>query len=225
MPVDAPNTEGLLTQIRDLLTKSAPAPTDDGGDLRDMAALRQRLSSVTNSRNELRSQIEAIQGQVEQLGKAHVHALDEVKTGAATATTSLAEEHQAKLARLAGAHTEDLKLSDLGIKDDLGRAAVRQAFSAVPEDKRAGDAADYWGGIVQGVAAHKEDKEANPLPDFPRTLLGYVDLGTAARAPEVRTEKKVSTEKPGKPGLVEIGKASSEEELREIENRLWGTGS
>lgn len=97
--------------------------------------------------------------------------------------------HKAALAKELGTvqarHAEDLALSDAGIRDGLGRAAVRAAWDATPKAERgeAASAADWWGKVVSAHTAHAADPEKAAAPKVHPTLAAYLPKVEAAQPP------------------------------------------
>lgn len=99
--------------------------------------------------------------------------------------------HKAAFAKELGSvqarHAEDLALSDAGIRDALGRAAVRAAWDATPKAERgeAASAADWWVKTTAAHAAHAADPEKVAAPKVHPTLVAYLPKVEAAQ-PQAR---------------------------------------
>jgi hypothetical protein len=100
--------------------------------------------------------------------------LTEVETGHKTALAKTVGELQAT-------HARDLALSDAGVRDPLGRAAVLAAFDATPKaDRGEGGAAEWWGRQVVAHKAHAADPEKAPKPNIHPTVQAYLPAVTPA---------------------------------------------
>ena len=103
--------------------------------------------------------------------------------------------HKAALAKELGSvqarHAEDLALSDAGIRDGLGRAAVRAAWDATPKAERgdAASAADWWSKTTAAHAAHAADPEKAAAPKVHPTLAAY--LPKVEAAPQPQTSRQI----------------------------------
>lgn len=103
--------------------------------------------------------------------------------------------HKSALAKELGTvqarHAEDLALSDAGIRDGLGRAAVRAAWDATPKAERgdAASAADWWGKVVSAHTAHAADPEKAAAPNVHPTLAAY--LPKVEAAPQPQTSRQI----------------------------------
>lgn len=100
--------------------------------------------------------------------------LTEVETGHKTALAKTVGELQAT-------HARDLALSDAGVRDPLGRAAVLAAFDATPKaDRGEGGAAEWWGRQVAAHKAHAEAPDKAPKPNIHPTVQAYLPAVTPA---------------------------------------------
>jgi hypothetical protein len=93
--------------------------------------------------------------------------------------TEVDNGHKATLAKALGevqaTHARDLALSDAGVRDPLGRAAVLAAFDATPKAERGeGGVADWWGRQVAAHKAHAADPEKAPKPSIHPTVQAYL---------------------------------------------------
>lgn len=95
--------------------------------------------------------------------------------------------HKAAFAKELGAvqarHAEDLALSDAGIRDGLGRAAVRAAWEATPKAERgdSASAADWWNKTTAAHRDHAADPEKVAAPKVHPTLAAYLPKVEAAQ--------------------------------------------
>jgi hypothetical protein len=157
---------------------SALSRHSDADDVDDYGSSRgrvpyDRFKSAIDQRNQAREELAELGRQLHTLQTAYKTQLDGLKTHAATEVAALASRHQ-----------EDLSLVDAGIRDDLGRVAVRQAWEAQPEDARGKSPAMWWKQTLEAHAAHVANPEEAPKVDIPRILLGYMpDAPAAAPAP------------------------------------------
>ena len=93
--------------------------------------------------------------------------------------------HKASLAKTVGelqaTHARDLALSDAGVRDPLGRAAVLAAYDATPKAERGeGGAAEWWGRQVAAHKAHVEAPDKAPKPNIHPTVQAYLPAVTPA---------------------------------------------
>ncbi len=93
--------------------------------------------------------------------------------------------HKATLAKALGevqaTHARDLALSDAGVRDPLGRAAVLAAFDATPKaDRGEGGVADWWGRQIAAHKAHAEAPDKAPKPNIHPTVQAYLPAVTPA---------------------------------------------
>jgi hypothetical protein len=99
--------------------------------------------------------------------------------------TEVDNTHKATLAKALGevqaTHARDLALSDAGVRDPLGRAAVLAAFDATPKaDRGEGGAAEWWGRQVAAHKAHAEAPDKAPKPSIHPTVQAYLPAVTPA---------------------------------------------
>jgi len=169
MPDD---TDALIERFTRAITSATsrrPAADDDddmdqrGGRVpydrfaakaRDLKAAREELAELARQFQEAR---EAMKAQTEAL-----------KAQAAEQVQQIARQHQ-----------EDLALVEHGIKDPLGRTAVRQAWESRPASERGKSAADWWASTLAARQAHEADPEKAPAPEIPRVLQGYLPAAAA----------------------------------------------
>ena len=173
----ADDPTGILTQIRDLLAGQKSSATDDdfddGGGGRVPVA---RLRRVIDERNALRQQLAEMGSRVEELQKGYAAQLEDIKAQTAEQVKGLSSRH-----------AEDLQLVDLGLRDPLGRQALRAAWEHQPKDGRGKSPADWWQQQVEAQKAHAADPEAATAPSVPATLTGYlptVEAPAPAPAPQ-----------------------------------------
>ena len=134
----------------------------------------ERLRKVIAERNDARTQLAARDGEIA-TWKADYDAL---KADAAAQATTLQSRH-----------AEDIGLVEGGIRDPLGRTAVREAWAAQPRDGRGKSPSEWWQGLIAARDAHLAAPETAAAPSIPRTLVGYLpeppakdDSKTAPRA-------------------------------------------
>ena len=187
---------------------------DDPG--KDAKALQKRISDITGKRREmigdLRTLREELGGFKAQLGEVKGSYQQQIEA----AIKAKDAEFSAQIQAIAGEHVDDMALADNGIKDDLGRAAVRQAHKALPEDKRGdGTAADWYRGLLEAQQAHKADPESVAAPAIPRTLLGYMpqDVAPATRT-HPGTERNRAPRVAGAVTASDINNAKTMEEYK-----------
>lgn len=162
---------------------SRHSDTDDGDDYGSSRGRvpYDRFRSAIEQRNQAREELAELSRQVETLQEAYENQLDGLRTTTASEVAALASRHQ-----------EDLLLVDAGIRDDLGRGAVRQAWEAQPEEARGKSAAEWWKKTLEAHAAHVANPDEAPKVDIPRILLGYMPQAPApAPAPAARQPPRV----------------------------------
>lgn len=81
--------------------------------------------------------------------------------------------HANSVTELGTQHQHSLSLVEAGIKDPLGRQAVRAAWDRAPKSTRGANHAEWFEGLVQARSAAHLD-ESLTAPDIPRTLAGYL---------------------------------------------------
>jgi len=158
------DTAGILAEIRNALSKLTTQGQDDGDDYAGEGRVpHARLRRVLDERNALRQQLADMAGKVEQLEKGYQSQVEALKTETAEQVKSMGLRHQ-----------EDLALVEMGLKDPLGRAALRQAWEHQPKDSRGKSVKDWWQSTLEARAAHHADPEKGEAPSIPGTLTGYL---------------------------------------------------
>ena len=127
-----------------------------------------RFAAKAREAKQLRDELTALAGQVEQLQTGYRSQLEQIQAQTAEQLKTVAQRHQ-----------EDIRLVEHGIKDDLGRSALRQAWEAQPKDARGKSPADWWSQQVAALEAHRADPEAAPAVEVPRVLTGYLPAAPA----------------------------------------------
>jgi len=130
-----------------------------------------RFRQQVDARKSLEAELTELRAQVEQLQTGYQSQLDQIKAETAEQMKTVAQRHQ-----------EDIRLVEHGIKDDLGRAALRQAWESQPKDARGKSPAEWWGQQVEALEAHRANPEEAPAVEVPRVLQGYLP-STPAPAP------------------------------------------
>jgi len=179
----------------------------------DVSALKKRVSDLTSkyreaitANRELLEGLGTVKSEHDQFRQSSAQALE-------AALQAEREQHTQALEQFQGMHAQHLQLSDLGIREDLGRKAVGDAFGALPEDKRgeADNAASWWSQIVETQNAHLADPENVAAPSVPRTLLGYLPApGAPDKVGHVSTERNRAPTKTGQVTPADIIAASKE---------------
>jgi len=127
-----------------------------------------RFAAKAREVKALRDELAGMAAQLEQVQTGYRSQLDEIKAATADQLKTVAQRH-----------AEDIKLVEHGIKDDLGRSALRQAWESQPKDARGKSPADWWGQQVAALEAHRADPEAAPAVEVPRVLTGYLPAAPA----------------------------------------------
>ena len=182
MSSDDPNT--LAERVSRAVSSALSRHSEGGDDFEDTGRGRvpyDRFKSAIDQRNQAREELAELGRQLETLQSAYKSQLDGLKQQTAT-----------ELASLATRHSEDLALVDAGIRDDLGRVAVRQAWEAQPEDARGKSPAKWWSATLEAHAAHAANPDEAPKVEIPRILLGYMPEAAApSSTPATRQPPKV----------------------------------
>jgi hypothetical protein len=160
---DDPNTlaERVSRAVASALSRNQGNDYDDEPSGRSVPY--DRFRSVVEQRNQTREEIAELGRQLETLQEAYDNQLDKLKSDTAAQVAGLAQQHQ-----------EDLLLNDAGIRDSLGRSAVRQAWEAQPEAARGKSPAQWWQQQLEGLSAHRSNPDEAPAVEIPRILQGYV---------------------------------------------------
>lgn len=158
-----PNTlaERVSRAVASALSRNQSADYDDEPSGRSVPY--DRFRSVVEQRNQSREELAELGRQLETLQEAYDNQLDKLKADTAAQVAGLAQQHQ-----------EDLLLNDAGIRDSLGRSAVRQAWEAQPEAARGKSPAQWWQQQLEGLNAHRANPDEAPPVDIPRILQGYI---------------------------------------------------
>lgn len=174
-------SDGILARLKKSLGRGG---ADPGGELDDefggaSKVPMHRFRQVIAERNQARQDLEEISGQLTQLQQGYQQQVDALKAEAADQVKGIGQRH-----------AEDLELVDLGLRDPLGRKALRDAWEAQPKDARGKSAVDWWKSTLEARQAHAADPEKAAAPDIPRVLSGYVPAledgkagGAGARSP------------------------------------------
>ena len=180
---DAPDPETLAERVSRAVS-SALSRQPDADGLDEYGGRGRvpydRFRQAIDARNQAREELTELRRQVTDLQSAYTAKYDALKTETATQVAGIAQKHQ-----------EDLQLVSAGIRDDLGRVAVRQAWEAQPADARGDSPAAWWSQVVEGHAAHSANPDEAPAVEVPRVLLGYLPEQAApaaaqkARPPQV----------------------------------------
>lgn len=176
--------------------------SDDGDDYEYSGRGRvpyDRFRQVVDARKGLEAELSELRAQVEQLQQGYKSQLDAIKSETADQMKQVAQRHQ-----------EDLRLVEHGIKDDLGRAALRQAWESQPKDQRGKSPAEWWGQQVEALNKHRENPDEAPAVEVPRVLQGYLP---AAPAPAPA---------PARGGPPRVDKGAAPRRSASVEDRLAG---
>lgn len=169
---DQLDPDTLADRIARSLSSAMGRGRDDDGDDYDQPrggrVPYDRFAAKAREAKQLREEMAALAAQVDDLRNGYASQLDAIKA-------STAEE----LKTVAQRHAEDLRLTEHGIKDDLGRSALRQAWEAQPQGARGKSPSDWWGQQVAAINAHRADPETAPAVEVPRVLSGYLPAAPA----------------------------------------------
>lgn len=216
--------DALEARFADLESKYQAALDDEEADDpgKDAKALQKRVSDITSKRREMIADMRGLREELGGLKQQQTQAQSGYESKLAEALAAKDTEFATRLEGFDNTRREDLALSDAGIKDDLGRTAVRQAYQALPEDKRGdGTAADWWATTLDAQKAHLADPENVSAPSIPRTLLGYIpgEVGpTTVSHPN--TEKGRAKGPQGNVTAADIAGAKTMEEYNALKRRM-----
>ena len=215
------DTAAILSRLDKIEAAYAAKVEDEEikGDPKEAAGLRTRLADVTKQRRELIAELGQLRGMVQANQETSSKALQDAQSAHEKALTEAQESHAAQLLGLNSVHSDDLRLSDSGIRDELGRSAVRQAFGLLPEDQRQDKtSADYWEGLVTAARAHKQDPDKNAAPAIPRTLIAYLpgDVTGQHQRDKSVTEATIVRNHSGQVTAQDIANAKNMKELQEL---------
>ena len=143
--------------------KRPPADDDDGDEGSSGKVPVERLRREIARRKELEAKIGEVEAEVSAFRAAHDKALAAIKAQTAD-----------ELKGIAGRHAEDLGLVEAGIRDPMGRRAVRDAWEAAPKEARGESASKWWTSTLAARDAHLADPEKVAAPEIPRVLVGYL---------------------------------------------------
>ncbi len=164
-----PNTlaERVSRAVASALSRNTGSDYDDEPSGRSVPY--DRFRSVVEQRNQVREELTELGRQLETLQEAYDNQLDKLKADTAAQVAGLAQQHQ-----------EDLLLNEAGIRDSLGRSAVRQAWEAQPEAARGKSPAQWWQQQLEAMNAHRANPDEVPAVEIPRILQGYLPEAPAA---------------------------------------------
>lgn len=165
---DDPNTlaERVSRAVASALSRQPSNDYDDEPSGRSIPY--DRFRSVVDQRNQAREELTELSRQLEGLQQAYDNQLATLKSQTASEVASLAQRH-----------SEDLALNDAGIRDSLGRGAVRQAWEAQPEAARGKSPAEWWRTQLDAFQAHQANPDEAPAVEIPRILQGYLPTAPA----------------------------------------------
>jgi hypothetical protein len=169
-------TDALIDRFTRALasaTSRRPAADDDDDmDPRSGRVPYDRFASKSRDLKAAREELAELGRQFEAARAAMAQQTEALKAQAAEQVQQIARQHQ-----------EDLALVEHGIKDPLGRTAVRQAWESRPATERGKSAADWWASTLAARAAHEADP-TTAAPEIPRVLQGYLPAAAPAPAPK-----------------------------------------
>jgi hypothetical protein len=208
------DTEAIARSISEtlgsLLGRQRPTDDDDydGVDSNKKVPYH-RFQKYANENKELRQQLEALSGKVNELGQGYRSQVDAIKAEAANQVEQLKARAAEDVTKISQHHSQELALHDVGLTDVLGRNALRQAYEMLPQDGRPDSPLDYYQSLLSARAAHAADPESAEAPQLPKTLVAYLPEVQAA-AP---AKGPASPPNPNK-GAQPRGRRPSVEEVR-----------
>lgn len=151
---------------------------DTNAELATVKGLRARLSEVSSQRRKLAEEVEAIRGEVDGYRAKTVAEVEAAKQAAAKQVADLRKQFdtdlEARMATARGMADEDLALSDLGIRDPLGRKTLRMVHESLPEAERGEGPVQWWKTVTEAHAAHVADPKTAKAPTVPTPLIGFL---------------------------------------------------
>lgn len=157
-------SDGILAKLKKSLGRRGG--DDDFDDLDSSGSGRvpmHRFRQVVAERNEARAALEEMSNQVAQLKQGYEQKLQAFQAETADEVKAIGQRH-----------AEDLQLVDLGLRDPLGRKALRDAWSAQPKESRGKSPIEWWQGTLEARKAHAADPEKAAAPTIPTVLSGYL---------------------------------------------------
>lgn len=171
----ADDTDAMMERLARALASATGRRRDDDDDDDEPRSGRvpyDRFAAKAREAKQAREEVAEIQRQFEAATAAMKAQVEALKAQAAEQVQQIARQHQ-----------EDLALTEHGIKDPLGRTALRQAWESRPAAERGKSAAEWWAQTMAARAAHEADPEKTPAPEIPRVLQGYLPPPATAPAP------------------------------------------
>lgn len=182
----------VVRQVRDALPKQE-ADDEDLDKLPKWA--RTRISQYAGKTREMAERLQQIEAAAKTMTTEHESALARTRADSEAALQAererIAAEHAQEIARIRAVGLEDVALSDLGVRDDLGRDTVRAAWQRLPETDRGESAAQWWSQQVDAVKAHAADPKAHKAPEVPLALQPYLRMMEQGGRPAPDTERGV----------------------------------
>ena len=155
----------LASRIAKMLGRNKALGDDDSLDDYGRRADRVPYDRFQSKVNE----VKALREQLAEVGAEFTS----YKEQASAWRTQFETDHAASVTELGTQHQHSLTLVEAGIKDPLGRQAVRAAWDRAPKSTRGANHAEWFEGLVQARSAAHLD-ESLTAPDIPRTLAGYL---------------------------------------------------
>ena len=196
---DTPNPDSLAESIAARLqrtlgrTSGADMDGDDYDEPRRGRVPYDRFAAKSREVRDLRAELEAMQGKMTELQQGYQASLDALKAEAAEQVKEIGQRHG-----------QDLELVDLGLRDPLGRKALRDAWEAQPKDARGKSPVEWWRSSLDAHKAHHADPEQATAPEIPRVLSGYLPaLEAASDKPAGRSGSPPSAPTPRQAGSLQ----------------------
>lgn len=181
--------DSIAKKLGEAFGRAPQARDDEDDDFGSGRVPRDRFARVLEERNNARKQLEELKRQFEEYQGATKSHLERIQIGAAE-----------EVKRIGMGHQEDLALVELGIKDPLGRRAIREAWENEDKDRRGKSPSEWWRTTMAAREAHLADPEKAPAPNIPRTLMGYLPEPPAPpkEAPKSAPQRKGPPEDGGR---------------------------
>lgn len=168
--------ESLAETILRKLRARKPADEDDEDidtGSRGRGNAESRIRRLVEERNAARKELQEMGAEVEALRAAGKQAALDLKAAHDKALADLREQASKEVQSLAARSQEDLAMVDAGLRDPVGREALRLAWNAAPKAERGDSPMQWWQTVVAQRDAHLADT-TKPAPALPKALQGYL---------------------------------------------------
>lgn len=202
--------ESMMQKLQAMIKGARESDRGDDGDGSGGGRAEARIRQLAEEKRALLARVGEMEALVGSLKSSFDADLAKVRKNALDETTAIAQRHQ-----------EDLGLVEAGVRDPLGRRALRDAWEAQPKATRGDSPAGWWAGLIAARAEHAADA-AKAAPSIPPTLVGYLPelppptKGAPKQAPSVgKPPPKVNGADP----LAGLGSAATLEDALDILGR------